>query len=112
MLGNEETRKLLLQKLKDGGHVEKDIGPKGPRTGRSPLPNPQMDNGMWPAVPLQFPYAPFPPSSYWLGPVASPWSAGASNSYPSPISAWTLGQPGSSRTQGQEVEAENAVKMT
>ena len=91
--------------------MEKDVSPNGPRSGRSLLPNagnsPQMDNRIWPAVLLQFPYAPFPPSPYWPGPVASPWSTGASNSHPSPGSVWTSGQPGSSRTQGQEVEAEN-----
>ena len=87
MLGNEETRKLLIQKLKDSGHVEKDGIPDRPCTERSPRPNgPQMDNGMWPTVTLKFPFAPFPPSPYWPGPVAPLWSTGT---HPSPGSAWT-----------------------
>ena len=62
ILLDKETRKLLIQKLKDSGHMEKDVVPDRPCTGKNPAS--QMDNGMWPAIPVQFPFASFPPSPY------------------------------------------------
>jgi len=61
VLGNEETRKLMVQKLKDSGHVEKDVVPGRPRAGRNPLPSgPQMDNEMCQLFQYNFPSLCFP----------------------------------------------------
>ena len=99
MLGDEEARSLLIQKLRESGHVEKDVTPTS-TPHQNPVPN--HPGGPWPAFPLQYPFAPFPASPFW-GPVPpSPWGTSTSNPHTSPGSAWTSGQPGSSCTQGQE----------
>ena len=105
LLGDEEMRSLLIQKLKESGHVEKNVGS---RDEGNPFPNivPPGGPGAWPTFPVQYPFAPFPASPFW-GPVpSSPWVTGASNPQPSHGSACTSGQPGSSCTQGQEKKAE------
>ena len=67
MLGDEAARSLLIQKLKESGHVGKDTAPT-----ISPLQNPNP-GGPWPTFLPQYPFAPFPASPFW-GPVfSSPW---------------------------------------
>lgn len=101
MLGDEATRSLLIEKLKESGHVGKDIAP----TSR-PIQNPNS-GGPWPTFPPQYTFAPFPASSFW-GPVPpSPWGMTPSNPQTFPGSAWMSGQPGSSCTQDQEVEGDD-----
>ena len=93
LLGNKESWDLMVQRLREGGHVAAAASPAGMVF----LPTPRrggVGSGAWLAVPMQFPFAaPFPP--FW-GPVQ-----------PLPGSASSLGQPGSSSSKGQEVESDD-----
>jgi len=85
MLGDEEARSLLIQKLKESGHMEKDIAPTN-----NPLQN-LTPGGPWPTFPLQYPFAPFPASPFWESVPPSPWGMSSSNPRTSPGSAWMSG---------------------
>ena len=107
ILGDEETRKLMIQKLKDSGHVEKDVVPGRPRAGRNPLPSgPQMDNEMCQLFQYNFPSLCFPLTLLTGTCRLFTLVHRERNPYPSPGSTWMSGQPGSSRMQGHEVEAD------
>ena len=103
------SRVLLLAPsfTKESGHVEKNIDPKEPCNGGNPLSTstPPGGGGVWPTFPIQYPFAPFPAPPFWGLVPSSPWVAGTSNPQPPSGSVWTLDQPGSSCTQGQDVEA-------
>ena len=102
LLGDEEARSLLIQKLKESGHVEDVV----PSSKSSTSNTPSNSGGPWPTFPLQYPFAALP---FW-GPITLlPWVASTSNPHSLPGSTWTLGQPGSSCTQGQEEEGDKNV---
>ena len=60
-LGDEATRCLLIQKLKESGHVEKNIEFEESCDGGNPLLNSTPPGGdVWLTFPVQYPFAPFP----------------------------------------------------
>ena len=81
ILSNEEAKSLLIQKLKEHGHMEKNFTPEQPCNRGNPLSNSTLTGGeMWLAFPVQYPFAPYPA----LRPVpSSPWVAGMNNFQPS-----------------------------
>jgi len=83
LLGDEGMWSLLIQKLKESGHM-KNVESKGSRNGGNPLLNitPPGGTGAWPTLPVQYPFAPFPTSPFWRPVPSSPWVVGASNPNP------------------------------
>ena len=82
-LGDEATQFLLIQKLKESGHVEKNIEFKESCDGGNPLLNSTPPGGdVLLTFPLQYPFAPFPALPFWGPVLSSPWVAGTNN--PSP----------------------------
>ena len=105
LLGDKSARDLVIEKLKEGDHVEKEPVTTG--AGGYVFPMPSGNNagsGTWPAFLMQFPFAPFPP--FW-GPVNQSVAATVtSREHVQPLlgSASSQGQPGSSSVQGQVEE--------
>ena len=101
LLGDKSARDLVIEKLKEGGHMVKEPVTNG--AGGYVFPMPSGSNAgsrTWPAFPMQFPFVPFPP--FW-GAVNQPVAATVtSREHVQPLlgSANLQGQPGSSSVQG------------
>jgi len=108
LLEDAEARDLMIQRLREGGHVAGDPPNAGVTTFAVPstsftLPSTSTSgasNSPWPMLPFPFATMPFP--QFW-GPSATvPTSVAQSL----PGSASSLGQPGSASSLGQGTEGE------
>ena len=104
LLGDTETRELMIRKLREGGHVaatDPSTGRLGSGTFTFPPMSGSVSSGQpWPMFPMQFPFAPYLPC--W-GP-SEPTILPTGQSLPG--SASSLGQPGSASSLGQVEEGE------
>jgi len=85
LMGDDDLRDLLIQRLQDGGHVAKKTTNEAPT---------------WPQFNGQVPFFPFP-APFWG---TAPKDA-VTNTTPQPVGSTSVsGRPGSSSAQGQETE--------
>ena len=97
LLGDKQVCSLLIQKLKESGHVEKDITP----TSKSLTDNTSnIPSGPWSRFSLQYPFAALP---FWRPVTPPPWATSTNNSL-------VPGQPGSSCMQGQAMQGDDNDK--
>ena len=105
LLEDTEARDLMIQKLREGGHVAGDpLSANG--GGAFTLPSTSgrgADQNLWPMVPFPFATMPFP--HVWGPSTTIPTSV----AQPLPGSASSLGQPGSASLLGQGAEGEEDV---
>jgi len=110
LLDDAEAREMMIQNLREGGHVARD---PPANSGAAPFMFPPSSIGAtghnpWAMFPFPIATTPFP--QFWTPPQSAPTGVGQQAL---PGSASSLGQPGSASSlgQGEEGEDEDAVRL-